>query len=758
VAFWRLGPARDAAFAALLAAGMAVFGGPAGALAPNEIERRVDELLSRMTLEEKVGQLNLVSNDPTFVMEEIRAGRVGAGINFNNAQDIAAAQASARQSRLGIPLIFGLDILHGFRTMFPMPLAEAATFNPALARKAAEWSAREASYVGIQWTYAPMADLSRDPRWGRIIEGSGEDPFLGRIFAAARVEGLHAGGLAAGVKHFAGYGAATGGRDYDSTAVPPTELRDMVLPPFRAAIEAGSETVMSAFNALNGLPATANPWLLTEILRREWGFDGFVVSDWAAIPELVGHGIAADGADAARKAFLAGVDMDLAGHAYDRHLAAEVRAGRVPEAAVDESVRRVLRVKFRLGLFERPAIDPKRVDAIFPTPESRQAAREVAREAMVLLQNRNDALPFGPGVRSIAVIGALADSPKDQLGPHAARGHREDTVTILEGLKRRAGTAGVAVTYAQGCDLGCRASDGFEAALAAARSADAVVAVMGEPEALSGEAASRAHLELSGRQAELLDGLASTGKPVVLVLVAGRPLALGSAVDKAQAILMAWYLGNEGGPAVAETLFGDVNPSGKLPVSWPRSAGQIPVHYNRLPTGRPTLPDNRFTLGYVDERMDPLFPFGWGLGYTRFRFSDLEVAPPRLKASDTVEVRVTVTNEGSRAGQDVAQLYVRDVVASRSRPVRELKAFEKVALAPGESRVVTLRVPASELGFHLEDGTYVVEPGRFRVWVGASSLADLGGELEITEGLRRAPPRPDGGRQAVEQGLVPTLQ
>jgi beta-glucosidase len=741
-----LSPKLRPALAALLIVVMALAPIAAPALAPDEIERRIEDLLGRMTLAEKVGQLNLVSNGPLYRPDEVREGRVGAGINFNNAQDVAAAQKLARESRLGIPLIFGLDILHGFRTIFPMPLAETATFNPGLARLAAEWSAREASYVGVQWTYAPMADISRDPRWGRIIEGAGEDPYLGRVFTAARVAGLHAGGLATGVKHFAGYGAASGGRDYDATDIPPAELRDTFLPPFRAAVEAGSETVMSAFNALNGLPATANPWLLTGILRNEWGFTGFVVSDWGAIHELIAHGIAADGAEAARKAFLAGVDMDLAGGLYDAHLADEVRAGRVPEAAVDEAVRRVLRVKVRLGLFERPDIDPRRVDAVFPTPESREAARAVARESLVLLHNRDGALPLAPGIRSVAVVGALAASAKDQLGPHAARGHVEDTVTILDGLRQRAERAGVAVAYAEGCSLRCDTTDGFSAAVEAARRADAVVAVLGEPEAMSGEAASRAHLWLTGRQAELLDALAAAGKPVVLVLVAGRPLELQRALDKTSAILMAWYPGVEGGPAVAEALFGDVNPSGKLPVTWPRSAGQIPVHYNRLPTGRPTHPDNRFTLNYVDESIEPLFPFGWGLSYTRFRFSDLDVATPRLSASDTLAVRVTLSNVGPRAGAEVVQLYVRDVVASRSRPVRELKAFDKVFLGPAESRVVTLHVPVKELGFHLEDGTYVVERGRFDLFVGASARADLSASVEVVEGVRLPPGRRKASR------------
>ena len=742
----RLSAKLRSALAALPIAVAALAPGAVAALAPDEIERKVEDLLGRMTLAEKVGQLNLVSNGPLYRPDQVPAGRVGAGINFNNAQDVAAAQRLARESRLGIPLIFGLDVLHGFRTVFPMPLAETATFNPALARTAAEWSAREAAYVGVQWTYAPMADIARDPRWGRIIEGAGEDPWLGRVFTAARVEGLHAGGLATGVKHFAGYGAAAGGRDYDSTDIPPAELRDVFLPPFRAAVEAGSETVMSAFNALNGLPATASPWLLTGILRHEWDFDGFVVSDWAAIHELIAHGVAADGAEAARKAFLAGVDMDLAGGLYDAHLADEVRAGRVPEAAVDEAVRRVLRVKFRLGLFERPDVDPAHVDAAFPTRESREAARAVARESLVLLHNRDEALPLEPGTRSVAVVGALAASAKDQLGPHAARGHAEDTVTILDGVRRRAEKAGVAVAYREGCNLRCETTDGFAAAVEAARGADAVVAVLGEPEFMSGEAASRAHLWLTGRQGELLDALAATGKPIILVLVAGRPLELQRALEKASAILMAWSSGVEGGPAVAEVLFGDASPSGKLPITWPRTSGQIPIHYNRLPTGRPTNPENRFTLNYADESIEPLFPFGFGLSYTEFRYSDLKVATPRLALSDTLAVRVTLANAGPRAGAEVAQLYVRDVVASRSRPVRELKAFEKVFLEPGESRVVTLQVPVRELGFHLEDGTYVVEPGRFDLWVGGSSRAELSASVEVAEALRIPPGRREASR------------
>ena len=699
-------------------------------------EERIDALLAKMTLEEKIGQLNLISHGPQLRWDDIAEGRIGALLNFNSAADVARAQALARKSRLAIPALFGLDVLHGFRTQFPLPLGEAAAFNPGLSRLAAEWSARESVHMGLQWTFAPVGDLSRDVRWGRIVEGFGEDPHLGSVLTAARVEGFTAGGLATAVKHFAGYGAPVGGRDYDTTQIPEGELRDVYLPPFRAAVEAKTPTLMAAFTALNGMPATANPRLLTDILRKEWGFDGFVTSDWGAIRELVDHGIAADPAEAARKAILAGVDMDMMSEAYIRHLPEEVRAGRVPQSVVDEAVRRVLRVKFRLGLFERPDADAGHTDADFPTPQSRQAARQVARETFVLLKNDGGVLPVAPSVRSLAVIGPLADAPRDQLGPHAARGHRQDSVTFLQGIRERAAASGIAVTYARGCDLFCRDAGGLQDAVAAARDADLVIAVFGEPMEFSGEAASRARLTLNGRQDEVLRAVAGAGKPLVLVLVAGRPLELGPVLDAIPGFVMAWYPGTEGGPALADVLFGDVPPSGRLPVSYPRTIGQLPIAYNHLPSGRPTVPRNRYTLRYLDEDVSPLFPFGFGLGYTRFAYSDFAVADATLTPRDTLEVQVTVTNIGQRSGQDVVQLYVRDPVATLSRPVRELKAFEKVALQPGEAKRVTLRVPVERLGFHLDDGTYLVEPGEIQLFAGGDARADEIGSVVITEGLR----------------------
>ena len=710
-----------------------------GALAQDTVEHRVDELLKQMTLEEKIGQMNLVSHGPPLRWEDLSEGKAGAVLNFNNAADIARAQALVRQSRHKIPLLFGLDVLHGFRTQFPLPLGEAAAFSPRLSALAAEAAAKEASHVGVNWTFAPMADLSRDSRWGRIVEGFGEDPYLGSVLTAARVEGFRKGGLAAAAKHFAGYGATQGGRDYDTTYIPRAEMYDTYLPPFRAAVEAGSASFMAAFNALNGEPSTANAWLLTDVLRSQWGFDGFVTSDWVGVGELINHGVAADGAEAARKAVLAGVDMDMMGQLYIEHLPDEVRAGRVPESVIDQAVRRILRTKFRLGLFDQPAIDPTRTDADFPTAEARQAAREVARETLVLLQNRGDLLPVKPGTRSIAVIGPLADAPQDQMGPHAARGHKEDTVTILQGIRQRAQSAGIAVTHAPACDLMCRSMEQLPAALETAKNADLVIAVFGEPQELSGEAASRVNLELSGKQIEILEALAATGKPIALVIMGGRPQVLGPVADRVPSILMAWYPGTEGGNAVADVLFGDVNPSGKLPLTWPRATGQLPMYYNRLPSSRPTIPDNRFTLQYIDEEITPLYPFGWGLSYTQFAYSDAMIARQRLDAGDALEVSVSVTNKGSRAGQEVVQLYTRDPVASRSRPLRELKAFEKISLKPGETKRVTLRVPVEALGFHLSDGTYVIEAGAIQAFVGGSSLAEAVGEAEIANTIRLPP-------------------
>lgn len=714
-----------------------------GSDASPQTEKRIDDLLASMTFEEKVGQLNLLSNGMALDWDKIASGEIGALINFNNARDIARAESLAKKSRLGIPLLFGLDVVHGFRTQFPIPLGEAAAFAPELSRRAAKAMAEEARYIGVNWTYAPMADLSRDVRWGRMVEGFGEDPHLGSVLTAARVEGIQAGGLIATAKHFAGYGAPVGGRDYAATFIPPTELRDVYLPSFHAAVRAGTGSIMSAFNALNGVPATSSRELLSGILRDEWGFDGFVTSDWAGIHELMAHGIAADEMEATVKAITAGVDIDMMSGFYSRNLAEAVRSGRISEEVVDTAVRRVLRIKLRAGLFANAPTDAERVDSVFPTAESRALSRELAGDTYVLLKNDRGLLPFAKGTNSLAVVGPLADQPCEQLGPHAARGHCEDAVSYLKGIESRARIAGKTVRYAPGCDLFCRNENEIGKAVAVARRSDAIIAVLGEPRDASGEAASKAYLDLPGHQGTLLEALLKTGKPVVLVLMSGRPLDIRRQVERLPAILMTWYPGTEGGNALADILFGDRNPSGRLPVSYPRSVGQVPLYYNDLPSGRPHLPENRFTYGYYDEAVTPLFPFGWGLSYTTFAYSNLRFARNEVMASEDMEVRVTVSNRGTRSGEEVVQLYIRDVSASRSRPIRELKAFTRVALEAGEEREVTLRVPVRDLGFHTEDGTYVVEPGTFRVWVGGNSLAKLGATLTVSEGLRM--PRGGGG-------------
>ncbi|MGQ4274724.1 glycoside hydrolase family 3 N-terminal domain-containing protein [Terrihabitans sp. B22-R8] len=703
------------------------------------IEARIDGLLSRMTLEEKVGQLIITGVDQADAPEIVARGGAGATIGFNTAEITADIQKVARGSRLGIPLLTGLDVVHGFRTLFPMPLAQAASFNPDLARNIAELSAREAMAAGVNWTFSPMIDMGRDVRWGRIVEGAGEDVFLARAFAAAQVEGFRAAGMATTLKHFVGYGAVAGGRDYDGASVPANELADYHYPPFQAGIAAGAESVMSALSALNGLPSTADRSRLTGVLKDKWGFGGFVVSDWSSIGDLIRMGVAADGAEAARKAMLAGVDMDMMSGYYAAHLADEVRAERIPVSRVDEAVRRVLRVKFRTGLFERADPDPAKADDAALTPQLRQAARIAARDSMVLLRNENDVLPLKDDVKKIAVIGYLAEDAGEQLGPHEARGRADQAVSPLAGLREQAQKQGAELSFAQGCDRACTDNAGFPDAVATARASDVVIAVLGEPREFSGEAATRSRLGLWGRQGELLDALIATGKPVVLVVMAGRPLDISPYVERLASVLMAWYPGTEGGHAVADLVFGVASPSARLPLTWPRNAGQAPMFYDALASGRPYEAHSRFTLKYIDEKPGPLFPFGFGLTYTAFAYSDVRVDTASLGSEGTLAVSVTLRNEGEREGSEIAQLYVRDELASQTRPGSQLKAFERVTLKPGEERRVVLKVPAAELGFTLEDGSYVVEPGRFLVGVGGDATVELAHSFEVTDGLRRAP-------------------
>jgi beta-glucosidase len=677
--------------------------------------QNLDSLLARMTLEEKLGQLNLLSANGRASPEQmqlVRAGKLGGLFNVIGAENSGAVQRIAvTESRLKIPLLFGLDVIHGYRAIFPIPLGEASSFDPDAAEATARAAGQEAAAFGINWTYAPMVDIARDPRWGRIAEGSGEDPYLGSLLAAARVRGFQQN-IFATAKHFAGYGAAEAGREYNETEISERTMREVYLPPFKAAVDAGVASLMSAFNDIAGVPASGNAWLTDTVLRREWRFSGFVVSDWTSVAELINHGIAGSPAEAGRRALTAGVDMDMQSSIYVDSLAALVQSNRIPLAVVDSAVMRILRAKQRLGLFR----DPYRTRTAPPAAELRALARRVAGESIVLLKNERSLLPLAKS-GTIAVIGPLADNKEEPLGPWHTQGRAEDVVSVLQGIKVKVPT----VVYAQGSGIDDTSKAGFAAAVAAARQAKVAVLVLGERGDMSGEAASRASLGLPGVQQQLLEAVAATGTPVVLVLMNGRPLILEWASDHVPAIVETWFLGIEAGNATADVLFGDVNPSARLPVTFPRVLGQVPLYYNHRNTGRPPDANNKFTSKYIDVPVTPRYPFGYGLSYTTFAYSNLKLSAARARVSDTITATVTVTNSGSREGTEVVQLYVRDEVASVSRPVRELKAFKRVMLKPGESRPVELRVALKDLWFIGLDMKPVVEPGTFRVFVGPNS-------------------------------------
>ncbi len=701
------------------------------------IERRIDRLLRQMTLDEKVGQLHLYGRREGFDYGEIRAGRIGNVMNFVDPVEMAAVQKAARESRLKIPLLIGLDAVHGVSTYFPLPLGQAATFNPALVEEAALWTGREARALGINWTFAPMVDMSRDPRWGRLLEGAGEDAHLSNIMAAARTRGYQAGGVAATVKHFVGYGGGEAGRDYNTAWIPTEQLHDLHLPPFRSALDAGSLSVMAAFNSVNGIPATAHKGMLTDVLRRQWGFRGLVVSDFGSIPELMAHGIARDEAEAARKAIAAGVDIDMMGFVYSRHLAAEVRAGRVPIAQVDEAVRRVLRVKFHAGMDTINDIDPKTAESALQSPPALDAARRAARESIILLEN-DGILPLDPARhRRIAVIGALARPDQERVWTDPAGVPRKPLESLDAALARLLGS-GATVSYQPGVTTYCGKEFADRAAtVEAASAADVIVAKLGEDCEFMGEGASRTRLTLPGVQDALLEELIGTGKPVVVVLATGRPLVLSHLKGRLAALVQTFHAGSEGRTAIAEILTGAANPSGKTPISFPRAVGQIPVYYDHLPTGRPETKGRfRYESIFMDEANQPLYPFGYGLSYTRFSISDLRIETPRIDPNGQLKASVLVSNTGSRDGQEVVQLYVRQPVASISRPVRQLKAFEKVMLKAGSSQRVSFTVPAQALGYHNAAGRLMVEAGGFEVHVGTSSLTELKGEFSVSGSTR----------------------
>ena len=730
------------------------------------IERRIDALLKQMSLEEKVGQLNQYSygmatgpgTGRSNVEEAVRRGEVGSFLNVTDpALGNRLQRIAMEESRLKIPIIYGLDVIHGYRTIFPVPLALSATWDAELVERVSRISAAEATASGIRWTFSPMVDIARDPRWGRIVEGAGEDPYLGSVMARAYVRGYQGASLndpqamAACAKHYVAYGAAEAGRDYNTVDMSERQLREVYLPPFRAAVEAGAATLMAAFNTINGVPASANEFTLTRVLRREWGFRGFVVSDWGSVGELVPHGVANDLATATRKGFLAGVDMDMESNAYFRHLAAAVKAGTVPQAAVDEAVRRVLRVKFALALFERPYVDANSAVVTLP-PANLPAAREAAEKSFVLLKNDPatggaPVLPIRAGVRTVALIGPLADSRADMLGTWSAQGKPEEVVTLRAALEARARRDGFRLLYAKGTEIRGTSDAGFAEAADAASQADVVLLALGEDAAwMTGEAASRAFIDLPGNQQQLLERIASAGRPTALVLFSGRPLALTAAARHVPAILEAWSPGVQAGPALERVLFGEASPAGRLTVTFPRSLGQVPIYHSVLNTGRPPVgldltqfpanTDQKYRSRYVDEQNAPLFPFGFGLTYTTFEYSAPTVSAPQASAAAVgagqaqIRVSAEVRNTGARAGEELVQLYTGLRGTSVARPVRELKGFRRVALGPGESRRVEFTLGREELSFWNAGMRHAVEPAELTIWV--APHAQAGTPVKVT--------------------------
>lgn len=744
--------------------------------ASSAVDQKIDLLLGKMTLDEKVGQLVQYSvgqpagpvTGPTEYKEMIEKGEVGALFNVTSARDTNAYQRLAvRKSPSHIPLVFGQDVIHGFRTEFPVPLGLASTWDPDLVQKVARVAAHEASAAGIRWVFSPMVDIARDARWGRMTESAGEDPYLVSALAQAYVRGYQGQRLsdpdsvAACVKHYVGYGAAEAGRDYNSVEISEHTLREFYLPPFHAAVEAGAATIMTAFDSLNGIPASANPFTIKEILRKEWGFRGIVDSDWTSIAELIPQGIANDPATAARKAFLAGVEMDMVSGFYHENLANLVRSGQVPEADLNRAVRDVLRLKFALELFDHPYVDESREAAAMLQPESVALAREAAERSFVLLNNSPAAngsplFPLSGNWKHIALIGPLADDARNMLGSWSAKGRVEDVVTLRSALVEKLGAD--EVQYAKGSDITSGTPDQLEEAVNAAKESDLVILALGEdgPE-MTGEAASRAHPGLPGHQEELLEAIVATEKPVVLVLFSGRPLIIPWAFEHVPAVLAAWFPGIQAGPALVRTLFGDFDPTGKLVVSWPRAVGQEPLYYDALNTGRP--PGNadlskppwegtpKYVSRYIDEQNTPQFPFGYGLTYTSFRFGTPQISFTRLSATtldrdlrdatrtSTVELTVgaDVANTGTRTGEETVQLYVCLEGTSTAQPVRALKGFQRVKLRVGETRHVTFKLGPEAFALWDKDNRYTVEPSRVKIWVSPDSAHGSEATLEITK-------------------------
>ena len=702
-----------------------------------DIPRKVDSVMNLMTLEEKIGQLNQLTGDGEVTgpvtlnnsyQDQIRQGMVGSMLNVNGAEYTRKIQKIAvEESRLGIPLIFGYDVIHGYKTIFPVPLGESASWDLDAIEKASRIAAREATAAGQHWTFAPMMDISRDARWGRVMEGAGEDPYYGAKVARARIRGFQGEDFSkdhtmlACAKHYVGYGAARGGRDYNTVDMSMRRLHEVHLPPFKAAIDEGVATFMSSFNELNGVPVTGSQELVKELVKDRWGFDGFIVSDWGSIQEMIPHGVAADKYEAGDLAMNAGIDMDMEGHVYVQELKNLLEDGRITQEQVDEAVRRILTKKFELGLFEDPYryCNVEREERVTLSKEHRAFAREAAAKSMVLLKNE-DVLPLSKDLDDIALIGPLVQADDEYIGTWSARGEGRHVINVMEGFRNKLGE-NVNLHHAKGASFTGDDKKGFEKALATASDADAIVAVVGESAMMSGEALSRMDIGLPGVQKELVLELAKLDKPLVVVLMNGRPLAIPEVDQAAPAILEAWLPGTEGGNAIADVVFGDHNPSGKLTASFPYAVGQVPVNYEHKNTGRPKIEAQRYTSKYIDGPNKSLYPFGFGLSYTSFEYSQPVLNKQQIRFDETLRVQVDVKNTGERAGEEVVQMYVRDLVGSVTRPVKELKGFKKISLEPGETKTVTFELRSDDLAFYTRDMEYKAEPGEFKVFTGSSS-------------------------------------
>lgn len=730
-------------------------------IGPERTEQRVSALLARMTLAEKIGQMRQVNAShgyaPDYLGEDLRAGRIGSVLNLVNVSVVNELQRIAvEESRLGIPLLVGRDVIHGFKTVMPIPLGQAATWNPDIVRDGARVAALEAAATGINWTFAPMIDISRDARWGRIAESLGEDPFLASELGVAMVNGFQGsdltavGSIAATAKHFAGYGAAESGRDYATTNIPENELRNVYLWPFHAAVKAGVMTLMASFSDLDGIPATGNEFLLRKILRDEWQFDGFVVSDWDSVRQLVIHGLTENDKESAYQSATAGVDMEMHGDAYINHLVELVAEGRMDIARIDNAVANILRAKFRLGLFENPYTDPGQLPPI-ASEHALATAKQAALQSVVMLKNDHGILPLAAErLSSVALIGPLADAPYEQLGTWIFDGDTALSITPMHAIHSLVGRD-VDVRYLRAMENSRSRSDaGFDEAIALAADSDVTILFLGEESILSGEAHSRADISLPGNQAELVRRIRATGKPVIAVILAGRPLTLTNIVDEVDAILFAWHPGTMGGPAIADLLFGVASPSGKLPATFPRMVGQIPIYYNQKNTGKPPSPDTiahidnidthatQLSLGmtafHLDAGYTPLFPFGFGLSYTKFDYQHIRASSSEVKRGGTIILSADLTNRGDVAADEIVQLYIRDLVGSVTRPVKELKGFRRMRLEPAQTVTVDFTLHTDDLAFYGRDMRLTVEPGEFHAWIGGSSDAELRTQFRIVTG------------------------